>query len=381
MAASRERRSTAGNRIAKLLDEEEEDEFYKTSYGGFNEAEDDRDYEQKDEEDDVVDSDFSIDENDEPISEEEDEKVTRKRRAGVVTKAYKEPVKKAPPSKDKKPVAKAAAKKAPKLKSSTQKRHPKFTVIDSGRKSFRRSTALKTAATQHRLKQLYEAKKHKKAIVRTEEYIPTQEELLEEALETEKENLKSLEKYQKMELEKKKSRPTKRTFTGPIIRYHSMSMPLIEELDSSSSFDTSIVKTEVEAGESELMQKFKTKRKTANSRAAAKSGPRCERTFITFDNDIDNKVFNGYFPKSARKQKRSEHRSRICPITHLPARYLDPVTKLPYRNLAAFKIIREGYYRQLEEKGNPENAEISKWLQWRKQIKEQRQKYKLQKNT
>lgn len=34
-----------------------------------------------------------------------------------------------------------------------------------------------------------------------------------------------------MELEKKKVRPTKRTFTGAIIRYHSLSMPVIEELD------------------------------------------------------------------------------------------------------------------------------------------------------
>lgn len=45
MASTRERRSNAGNRIAKLLNEEEEDDFYKTSYGGFHEAEDDKDYE------------------------------------------------------------------------------------------------------------------------------------------------------------------------------------------------------------------------------------------------------------------------------------------------------------------------------------------------
>lgn len=48
MAAKRERRANAGNRIARLLDEEEENaednEFYKTSYGGFNDAEDDKDY-------------------------------------------------------------------------------------------------------------------------------------------------------------------------------------------------------------------------------------------------------------------------------------------------------------------------------------------------
>ena len=34
-----------------------------------------------------------------------------------------------------------------------------------------------------------------------------------------------------MELEKKKSRPTKRAFVGPIIRYHSVSMPVIQEID------------------------------------------------------------------------------------------------------------------------------------------------------
>ncbi|XP_055679060.1 vacuolar protein sorting-associated protein 72 homolog [Lutzomyia longipalpis] len=365
MAATRERRCNAGNRIARLLDDEEEDDFYKTSYGGFQEAEDDKDYEQKDEEDDVVDSDFSIDENDEPVSDQEEERVTRKRR-GVVTKAYKEPVKKQPVAKDKKAAsAKPVQKKAAKPKG-VEKRHPKFTVIDSGRKSFRRSTALKSAATQHRLKQLNEAKKHKKVVVKTEEWIPTQEELLEEALETEKENLKSLEKYQKMELEKKKTRPTKRAFTGPIIRYQSVSMPLIEEL----SIDLTPVKAEEEPGETDVTMKFKSKRKTANSRAAAKTGPRVERTFITFENDIDNKVFEKYFPGTKKKP----HRSRICPITHLPARYFDPVTKLPYRNLSAFKIIREGYYRQLEEKGNPENPEIAKWLQWRKQVKEQKQK-------
>ena len=38
MAAMREKRSTAGNRMSKLLDAEDEDEFYKTTYGGFDEV-------------------------------------------------------------------------------------------------------------------------------------------------------------------------------------------------------------------------------------------------------------------------------------------------------------------------------------------------------
>lgn len=33
-----------------------------------------------------------------------------------------------------------------------------------------------------------------------------------------------------MEIEKKKTRPTKRNYVGPIIRYQSLSMPMIEEV-------------------------------------------------------------------------------------------------------------------------------------------------------
>lgn len=42
--AKRERRANAGNRMAKMLDDEEEDDFYKTTYGGFQDVEEDRDY-------------------------------------------------------------------------------------------------------------------------------------------------------------------------------------------------------------------------------------------------------------------------------------------------------------------------------------------------
>lgn len=44
MALNRDRRSNAGSKMAKLLDEEEEDDFYKTTYGGFEEVEQDHDY-------------------------------------------------------------------------------------------------------------------------------------------------------------------------------------------------------------------------------------------------------------------------------------------------------------------------------------------------
>lgn len=38
LVGGREPRKTAGNRMSKLLDAEEEDDFYKTTYGGFNEV-------------------------------------------------------------------------------------------------------------------------------------------------------------------------------------------------------------------------------------------------------------------------------------------------------------------------------------------------------
>lgn len=325
-----------------------------------------------------MDSDFSIDENDEPVSDqdEENQRSKRKRAAGVVTKSYREPTKK-PVAKSTRPAMKQPSPKKPQPRSPHQR---KFTIHDSGRMSFRKSTAMKTAATQIRLKQRNEENKKKKKLIKIEEYIPTQEELLEEAMETEKENLKSLEKFQRLELEKKKTRPTKRQFSGPVIRYHSTSLPRIEDLDGRkidlSIADTSPVKSEPLEVDSEEVTtpRPKPKRKpTQRSLNALKNCPRYERTFITFENDLDEKLFADIFKKTAPR-KREDTRSRLCPITKLPAKYFDPVTKLPYRSLAAFRIIREAYYRQLEEKGNPENPDVAKWIQWRKTYKEQKLK-------
>ena len=129
MALNRSRRANAGSKMATLLDSEEVDDvsglyrqslpfysmktlvrvqlkpffwalqFYSTTYGGFAEEAEDREfaYQSPVEDDDAVDSDFSIDENDEPRSDLEDEakaggeRPRLKRGQGVQTKAYKEP--------------------------------------------------------------------------------------------------------------------------------------------------------------------------------------------------------------------------------------------------------------------------------------------------
>jgi len=106
MALSRSRRSNAGSKMAMLLNTMESDDFYTTTYGGFNEEDADADFlceaapvtatTTADIDDDIVDSDFSIDENDEPRSDVEndddpDKPKRLKRALGVQTKAYKEP--------------------------------------------------------------------------------------------------------------------------------------------------------------------------------------------------------------------------------------------------------------------------------------------------
>lgn len=47
-----------------------------------------------------------------------------------------------------------------------------------------------------------------------------------------------------------------------------------------------------------------------------------------------------------------------------PAKYLDPVTLLPYHNSHSYKLIREAYYQMLEFHGDKNNAEVAKWVKW-----------------
>lgn len=54
----------------------------------------------------------------------------------------------------------------------------------------------------------------------------------------------------------------------------------------------------------------------------------------------------------------------------LPAKYLDPVTQLPYCNIATFRILREAYYQQLEIRGDRGSPEIAAWLAYRQAAKE-----------
>lgn len=76
-------------------------------------------------------------------------------------------------------------------------------------------------------------------------------------------------------------------------------------------------------------------------------------------------MFESVFPSRKRVRDKGGY---ICAITKLPAKYFDPITQLPYRDIQAFKILREAYYQQLDELGNVENPAVAKWIQWRKKV-------------
>ncbi|KAL7293857.1 hypothetical protein TKK_0012912 [Trichogramma kaykai] len=368
MASSRPRRSNAGNKMAKLLNEEEEDDFYKTTYGGFEETEQDNDYKQEVEVEDEVDSDFSIDENDEPVSDHEVEE--KKRQKGVFTKAYKEPAK---PSSSK---SKEVPKKKKFKEKVTKEKVPRILIENIERKSIRRSTAAKSAETLKRLKERTEDQKKKVKIAKQDDYKPSQEELLEEALLTEEINLKSLEKYQRLENEKKNARAIRKPNVGPMIRYQSFSMPVMVLSSSMIKEKDTLVDLDVEESSNKTDNKNSNKEKESNeidndnmddnkeqNFDCIETNGFYERTFVTFESV---QQFEEIFKKKIPPRRTLKS---LCAITRYPAKYKDPVTNLPYRNIQTFRLLRDAYYQRLEAKANnidlELNPELAQWIEYR----------------
>ncbi|CAK8694761.1 unnamed protein product [Clavelina lepadiformis] len=322
MAASREHRRNAGNRMSRVLEGElDEDDFYKTTYGGFAEEEEDNDF-QSDQEDsgDEVDSDFDQSEHDELISDGEDVDKPKRRKKGVSTKAYKEPVIKKPVKKpDEKPIAsdKVEEDKTTAEAQPTKKRTAETALEGPMRKSCRKSTAANSMLTVMRQKEREETDKKKKETAKK----PTagvrrltQEELMAVAEKTERKNLKSLENYKKLEASRKKVAIKKRTFDEPTITYFSTAMPKVNIL---------------EPDEITGIKKFN-------------NDDKASRSFLVFSHEST-------FRETFRHKRLRPPPKACCPVTKKLARYIDPLTKLPYYDLNAFKQIREAYHTTIKE--------------------------------
>ena len=246
-------------------------------------------------------------------------------------------------------------------------------AADFGRKEARASTLQKTQETAERqrarvakAKRLLKKKMRRKKDEKRVEM--TQEDILAEAKLTEKLNLASLKKYEQMELENKKraNKITRKVVTGPFIRYLSTTMPIMTD-DSDSGCAGKEERISVDDDDSQDLEEsdLQPERETGNSTGAK---PSHERTFLTFS-DFDS--FRSSFPRSRARSSQQ----KICPVSRLPAKYFDPVTRLPYANLQAFKILREAYYSQLEAKGDKSDAEVATWLDWRQKNKPSKPAY------
>jgi len=292
MAAERSRRSNAGSRMNKLIeeaeDEVEKDDFYKTTYGGFEEEECDEDFKSDAEEaDDSFDSDFSDSEVDDDVESggDDDDGKPKKKKPKIF-----------------KPSAAPSAAPKPKIKKLTIKKViPPVCSVDK-QERMRATTILKGSQVN---KQQAPARRHPK--------LPqmrrlTQQELLAEARITEEKNLASLAQILQCEEDKKNAKITKVRYQGPIIRFQSVRMPLIGE-----------------DGKVDL------------------NGGYCSRSFLEF---TDTKSFpREYFPTSKVRYPKKP----VCAVTGLPAKYKDPLTGLPYATIEAFKYIRQHRKRLKEQ--------------------------------
>lgn len=102
-----------------------------------------------------------------------------------------------------------------------------------------------------------------------------------------------------------------------------------------------------------------------------------ERTLITFLNDPSDVVYK----KIMKIKSKAKYPNKLkCAITNLPAKYVDPLTCLPYHNSFSFKLIRQAYYQQLEANGDPNNKQVADWVRWYVKNKEKLRKDKLLKN-
>ncbi|XP_067832101.1 vacuolar protein sorting-associated protein 72 homolog [Heptranchias perlo] len=335
LAQNRPSRKNAGNRMSRLLDAEEEDDFYKTTYGGFQEESGDDEYNtDQSESEDEVDSDFDIDEGEEPTSDQEDDEPKRKRR--VITKVYKEPVKSARPRpKAKKPAAATSGIEKLKVeKGDIAEQQDEFG--ECGRKSVRQSTTEHTRLTYLRVQERQVQPRRLRKAPHAETRQLTQDELLAEAKITEEINLRALENYERLEADKKKQVLKKRKCVGPMIRYHSVTMPLITEI--------SVKEENVDV--EELDHEPQPVAEAPQLAVLAPVG-RCLRNFVTFSDDA---TFESSFPRPRPPKVPARE---LCPVTHKPALYRDPITDIPYANVRAFKIIREAYKKYITAHGLP----------------------------
>ncbi|CAF2830974.1 unnamed protein product [Rotaria sp. Silwood2] len=329
----RERRQTAGNRLKRLLEQQEDpdDEFYGTAYGGFLDEEEDNDYRSEESEEDVVDSDFDQEDDEQQQGEDDQEQIdTKKKRKtdedsddddGTTKRKRKKIIYQAQSLQQELKAKKKEEEEETGEFKLTRQQQKKENAPKIEAKTLRKSTSVKRVELEKRQRERQERRDYLKGVAslrNTREVRKlTQEELLEEAKITEEINLESLEAYRQIELKKKEIKRMKLIQECP--RICTSSMTILNEpndqwndlLDESYQIET--------------------------------ISERCSRTFVSFTHI---QTYNETFSKLNSSNR---HYRRLCPITGMPAQYFDSLTQMPYATLEAFKILRRIHAEEMKK--------------------------------
>ena len=222
-------------------------------------------------------------------------------------------------------------------------------------RSFRRSTLVVSEEFRRRRQEEEERRRSYIPKVPKVERKLTQQEMLQEAKRTEIENIKSLEAFARLEAEKKKVKERKSVLQGPLIRFLSTSMPILSSEDgaaliSPSEAHADNVEISVVDGDT-----------SGTTVTVTTPTERYCRNFLIFTDT--NSYPSAYFHTS---KLRKRPRKQFCPITGLPAKYIDPLTGTPYATPQAFKIIRNRYVSEREQKCEKRLLQLSGWLEEKK---------------
>jgi hypothetical protein len=226
--------------------------------------------------------------------------------------------------------------------------------------AFRLPAAVRMAKAKHLLKKRMATSKE------SGEFQLSQADLLDEV------DIASPRNYEQTEAEAKLKAPklTRKHIAGPFIRYLSTTMPVVQVkysclkvakkskcdlyflLQPSKPSPTSDEDIPVPGSAGESASTIEVEETGEITPTSAIPDRQRQRDFLVFS-DFDS--FREAFPLGEPRQPRQ----KICPITKKPAKYFDPVTRYPYANLHAFKILREKYYTELEARGDKDDPEVS----------------------
>ncbi|KAI8072516.1 YL1 nuclear protein-domain-containing protein [Gongronella butleri] len=361
-ALQRSRRANAGNRMQALIDKEIDMEEL------FDDESDDEEFTDEGEAPDTLDSDFDMEasEGEEEHARQaaaEEKQIQRQER-----EARRGPSKAAPVAagKIKKPAA-PKPKKTPKRTESSTRTAPEAAPpaeFSGSRQSLRAQTMLNRMAVQAQLRQEKERKAQQpKRAKRVVERL-TQEELLAEAAVTEEENRASLEQWQRLEEERqsKAKVKVKKQIEGPVVRFHSFTegserpkerrMILIS--DDAHGKNTATEMNDIDAA---MEAPFHSNR----------TGEMQARNLITFftnglpplDKSDDHPHPTKQIDTAGLSDQQLDqldlipslavwaHRPPrpvqpiLCPLTGKPAKYRDPVTKIPYHDVHAYATLKD----------------------------------------